>query len=123
MSNPCAGHIHGFEHLQLDELGEDFDLGFKFELRESENSRVVDPGIEAWAEPLLILHVSVRHSDLPECPTLQYGLTRSKFEVGLTASKGDRERLTKTALPYILADARALQAGKQPKSAREIMML
>ena len=125
MDDFCYGHYGELEHLQFDELGEKFDLGYKFDERESDIFRD-DPriGVRAWAEPLLILFVSVKHRDLPDIPTLRYGLARSRFEdAALTANECDRARLMEMARPHILGDVMALMAGTQPEAVLDIRML
>jgi hypothetical protein len=125
MKHLCKGHVNGFAHLELEELGDQFDLGFKFEQRESEEFRFdAMTGIKVWAEPLLVLCVSVAHGGMPPSATLRYGLTRLMFEDDhIVAAEGDRRRLMEKARPHILADARALQTGQQPNVASKIVML
>lgn len=111
----CADHINDFRHLTLDlgGLEQDYDLGFKFKKEESEESRV-DPNtrfisrgtgtpdaVRAWAEPLLVLYVSVVRRDLSKSvPTPRYGLTRSKFSLGaITPRPDDKEQLLRMADP------------------------
>ena len=65
MNIPCTSHVHEFTHLTLDELDDHYDLGFKFQQSESDKFAVnPSSGVRAWAEPLLILYVSVKHPDL-----------------------------------------------------------
>lgn len=83
----CDGHINGFAHFGLDtrpDLERRFAIGHKLEERESDKS-AIDPvtGIRAWAEPELILHVSIRdrerHSALQ---LIRLQLTRSRWSEG-----------------------------------------
>lgn len=115
MEDSCIGHVNGYTHLPLDDLGIDYDLGFTFEESESEEFRL-DPytGLKVWAEPSLILCVSVRHPNLTGLPTLRYGLTRSQ------ADRGD---LLKKARPRIVADAKTLQSEGKPDAASKVVML
>ena len=125
MNSFCAGHLNDFRHLALGlgGLEEDYDLGFKLEEKESDEFRAdANTGVEAFAEPLLVLYISVRDRESPKSlPTLQYGLTRSKFARGLTSNPEDRERLLQKARPCIRADVAALKAGVTPETARERM--
>ena len=103
MNSFCTDQVNGFRHLRL-ELGgleDDYDLGFKFENMESDKFRLDSTtGVKAWAEPLLLLYVSVTHRSSPRSSqTLRYGLTRSKFARGLTSNPDDSERLPRTAPP------------------------
>lgn len=113
----CTGHENSFEHLSVD-LGvsaRDADLGYKYQEKESDVH---------GAEPLLVLYVSVRPPGFPQpLATLQYGLTRSKFRSGLTASREDQETLLEAALPHIREEAPAVLRGEQPRSTREVRML
>ena len=105
----CLGHVNGFQHLAVDlgGLEAQVDLGFKFE-QENSNKSSTDPntGVTVWAEPLLALYVSVQLEGSPpgSGQTLHYGLTRSKFAGGLTATDEDRDRLLGLATPHILQD-------------------
>jgi hypothetical protein len=122
---PCESHVTGFGHLSLRGLDRDIDLGFKFEQRESELFRL-DPntGVRAYAEPLLILHVSVRQQGSVSLPSmLRYGLSRSKFSGGLTANEADRKRLLETSAPQIRADIADMKAGARPEAIQAIRMI
>jgi hypothetical protein len=123
----CAGHVNDFTHLTLalEGLEAEYDLGSKFEERESDKFHV-DPktGIKAWAEPLLVLYVSVAQlSSRRPLPTLRYGLTRSKFAGGLRSNSDDRERLLESARPHIHESVITLKAGGTPEEARDVVML
>ena len=127
MNSFCAGHVNDFGHLGLDlgGLKEEYDLGFKLEEKEPDEFSVnPNTGVKAFAEPFLVLYISVRDRESPKSlPTLQYGLTRSKFARGLTSTPEDRKRLLQKARPYIRADVAALKAGVKPEAARGVVML
>jgi hypothetical protein len=127
MNSFCAGHVNDFRHLTLrsDGLEDEYDLGFKFEERESEKFHVdVKTGVRAWAEPFLVLYISVAQRGSPRSlPTLRYGLTRSKFVGGLTSNPEDRERLLEMARRYIKEDVVTLKGGGTPEAARDVVML
>lgn len=78
----CSGHQNGFEHFDLDGF-DDFDLAQKFEPRavESEENRTSTvTGIEAYAEPFLVMYVSVRKLDGVVTPdSVEYRLPRSRW--------------------------------------------
>jgi len=127
MNSFCAGHVNGFKHLTIGSNGleDEYDLGFKFEENDFDKFHV-DPktGIKVWAEPLLVLHVSVAQQGSPRSlPTLRYGRTRSKFAGGLTSNPDDRERLREMARPYIKEGVVTLKAGGTPEAARDVVML
>lgn len=117
MNSFCVGHANDFSHLTLDLQGfeGEYDLGFKFEERESDRPR---------AEPLLVLYVSVVQRASPRpLPTLRYGLTRSKFTGGLTSNPKDKERLLEMARPNVRRDVVTLTNGGTPESVRDVVML
>jgi len=124
----CMGHMNGFEHFagQLSGLDEQFDLGIKFEERESDEYSI-DPitGVKVWPEPFLALYVSVKQVDLGDLPplTLHYGLTRSKFSAGLTSNQMDRHRLLDLALPELRSDLNLLDHGEEPFSLSKTRLL
>jgi len=123
----CSGHVNNFEHLTLglDGLEDDYDLGFKFEERESDKFHLnAKTGVKAWAEPLLTLYVSVaQHGLQKSLTTLRYGLTRSKFMGGQASNTDDQERLLEMARPYIEEAVVTLKAGGTPKAACNVLML
>jgi hypothetical protein len=71
---------------RLGGLEQEFDLGFRFEEKES-GRFLVDPktGTKIWAEPYLAFYVSVVRFDTPTTQrrTLHSGLTRSKWDATL----------------------------------------
>ena len=123
----CAGHVNDFAHLNLgfEGLESEYDLGFKFEERESDKFHVDSKtGIKVWAEPLLVLYVSVvQRSSQRTLPTLRYGLTRSKFAAGLRSNPDDRERLLEIARPHVRESVITMKAGGTPEEARDVVML
>jgi len=111
-------HLSGFNTLNesFDELEDAFDLGFKFEERESDTF-YLDPntGVKAYPEPFLALYVSVRSKSSSIVPqTLHYGLARSQFSDGLHANDDDKQRLLISSRPLIISDLRTLRDGKMP---------
>jgi hypothetical protein len=121
MTESCFGHLNDFAHLDVDLRGaeEGFDLGFKFEQRESDESSVhPETGIKAWAEPFLALYVS--YVSLEPGPalrgTLHYGLGRSKWKDQSGSSSVDQDRLLVDAKPLLADDLRALVEGKIPQT-------
>jgi hypothetical protein len=58
MSDLCAGHLNDIKHLEWDGF-EGYDLGFKFEEKESDEYGW-NAGSKAYAEPFLALYISVR---------------------------------------------------------------
>ena len=124
----CLGHEKGFQHLtvKVGGLEDEYDLGFKFEEKESD-SYSVDPitGIKVWAEPELVLNISVKDPDDGNSSplTLRYGLIRSRFANKLTAREADREELLKCALPKLKADLESLRRGENPPSLDQMVML
>jgi hypothetical protein len=122
-----VGHVNGFEHLSagVGDLEAEWDLGFKFLERESDDFRI-DPatGVKAWGEPFLALYVSVCRKDSGLVySSFQYGLTRSKFSSGLSATQADRDRLLEVARPHIEAHMRKLMNGDKPASFDRFQML
>ena len=129
MAEPqCLGHANEFQHLNadLDGLEATFDLGFKFEERESNNFGI-DPNTEVkvWAEPYLALDISFTLIAAPwETPrTLSYGLTRSKWRQKIASGEADRQHLLDRAKPHIQRDLQAVQRGESPAALSEPGML
>lgn len=127
MNSCCREHVNGFSHLESDfgGLENNYDLGFKFEMKESDKPRV-DPktGREGWDDPLLILYISASHRSSPESlSTLRYGLGRSEFVGGITPNAEDETRLLEKARPWIKSDLAVLKSGRAPESTRDIVML
>lgn len=92
MEPECFGHHNGFVHLDVDlgGLEKDFDLGVKFETRESADSTISpQTGIQTWSEPLLALYVSF--DSLAPGPrrhgTLRYALGRSRWSDQTTLNR------------------------------------
>ena len=111
----CMGHMSGFQHLKI-ELGgleKRFDLGYKYE------------ELEGDTEPYLALYVSVKHQGMTDAlpPTLHYGMSRSQYSQGLTASEQDRSKLLLLALPAIKRDVSAMAAGDSPGNLEHVEML
>jgi len=46
MKGSCTNHANGFTHLSLDELGDEYDLGLKFEEKECKHFKI-DPSTGA----------------------------------------------------------------------------
>jgi hypothetical protein len=78
----------------------------------------VDPttGTKAWAEPALVLVVSVDHPDWPSPQHLYYGLSRSDFTSGLDPRAEDRSKLMAAALPLLKTDIQRLGSSDVPDS-------
>jgi hypothetical protein len=107
------------EPLEAAQVGIDphFVLSSQFEL--------VMPGIydvdptshtKAWAEPALVLVVSVDHPDRPSTQHLYYGLSRSDFTSGLDPRAEDRAKLISAALPLLKTDIQRLGSSDAPDS-------
>jgi len=111
-------HLNGFNTLNesFDGLEDGFDLGFKFEERESDTFHL-DPntGVKAYEEPFLAHYVSVcSKSSSAVAQTLHYALPRSHFSDGLHANDDDKQRLLMSSLPSITDDLRTLRDSKIP---------
>jgi hypothetical protein len=124
----CLGHENGFQHLEVKPAGQEneYDLGFKLEEKESDSYSIDSiTGIKVWAEPELVLYISVK--DLrrgnPNSLTLHYALTRSEFANKLSAGDADRDELLKRAMPRLRADLKSLRDGANPLSLDRIVML
>ncbi len=99
---PCLGHNNNFRHLEIDlgELNDRVDLGYKFEHKENANP------------PYLILYISLRKiNDLDATsstpPSLKYGLNRQEWEN--ISVPGEEENntllnLTNTYIPDAVRD-------------------
>ncbi len=115
-------HLNGFIELRgsYGGLERHFDLGYKFEERESDEFRInPNTGVKAFAEPLLALDVSAARRGSVQVPvTLQYAKTRSSFSRGLHATNEDRDQLLKAAAPRIAADLQILLDAGNPDSVR-----
>lgn len=128
MSQQCFGHQNNFAHLDIDLRGPEqgFDLGFKFEQRESDEF-AIDPqtGIKAWAEPFLALYVSYAASGPEPGPhgTLHYGLARSRWSDQTGSSSVEQERLLADAKPFLAEDLRALKGGGTPETTTQFRYL
>lgn len=121
MTAKCFGHLNDFAHLDVDLRGVEagFDLGFKFEQRESDEFSIHPAtGIKAWAEPFLALYVSyVSREPGPVLRgTLHYGLGRSKWNDQSGSSSVDQDRLLVDAEAFLADDLRALTEGKIPQT-------
>ena len=77
MNSFCAGHVNDFGHLGLDlgGLKEEYDLGFKLEEKEPDEFSVnPNTGVKAFAEPFLVLYISVRDRESPKSTTVRLSL-------------------------------------------------
>lgn len=104
----CMGHLNRFEHLSVPngEIERQFDVGYKFEVRESDEYSV-DPrtGVKAWAEPFLALYLSFTRWKAPHGQyPLRYGLTRSRWQTPGQPSDEDRQELLGLAITRIPED-------------------
>ena len=120
--NPSATfpHTNGFVSLKVSLVGleNEFELGIKFEERESHESRVdLRTGIRAWAEPFLALYVSASPKGSTQVPvTLSYARTRSFFGNKLNATADDRDIMLQAATPFIMSDLTLLAINQSPQS-------
>lgn len=107
----CIGHHSDFQHLESPLNEHEWDIGYCFEEKESDEFSVnPNNGIKVWAEPYLVLYISVVHKDSQDKrQTLHYGLTRSKFSNGSTSTKKDRDRLLELTLPHVKSDLELLK--------------
>jgi hypothetical protein len=120
------GHINGFRHLpgEYDCLEKIFDLGIKYEEKESDDCTENPLGGETCAEPLLAMYISVtRFDDGRKIGTLHYGLTRSKWNNCLASTTQDQEKLLANARNSIIEDLRYLQKGQKPQALTEPTMV
>jgi hypothetical protein len=103
----------------------DFDLGYKFEEKESDACSInSETGVKAYAEPFLALYVSARRkSSEGESRTLHYALPRSSFKGGLHPNESDRQRLVEGASHFIVEDLRDLLSNKNPQSLQRFRMI
>jgi hypothetical protein len=126
MSQPCEGHLNAFAHLDIDLHGEEqgFDLGFKFEERESK-TRAADAAVNAWGEPLLALYVSYASlgSGLVSRGTLHYAIGRSQWRDPIAASPIDQQTLLTRAQPLLEQDLRSVRAGRFPAATKDFHYL
>jgi hypothetical protein len=118
-------HGNGFTQLfgQFGGLEQDFDLGYKFEERESDEFQI-DPhtGNKVFPEPFLALYFSASPKGSTQVPTtLCYARTRSHFSRGLHPTVEDQGLLLKAATPSIIADLQLLLKGEEPESARRFI--
>lgn len=108
----CSGHQNGFEHFDLDGF-DGFDLAQKVEPSavESEESRTSpSTGIEAYAEPFLVMHVSVRKLDRVVAPdSVEYRLPRSKWRGASGVSNEDFTTLQDAAEADLRVNLAALR--------------
>ncbi len=113
----CSGHQNGFEHFDLDGF-DDFDLAQKFEpgAVESEESRTSpSTGIVAYAEPCLVMYVSVRKLDRVVAPdAVEYRLTRSKWREASRVSHEDFTTLQDVAEADLRVNLTALRQLRCP---------
>jgi hypothetical protein len=122
------GHSDGFQHLEFegDGLESQFDLGCRFEEKESEHFEI-DPntGSKSWAEPYLALWISVSRPGMGDgCTgTLRYGLTRSKWQEPACSTQEDRGRLLELVRARLGADLRELEQGRTPQAFSELVQL
>ena len=118
-------HGNGFTQLigPFGGLEENFDLGYKFAERESDEFHIdLNTGNRVFAEPFLALYVSASPKGSTQVPTtLCYARTRAHFSRGLHSTVEDRELLLKAATPFIIADLQLLLKGEEPESARRFI--
>ena len=116
-------HTNGFLPLELplEELEKVFELGHKYEERES-NDPHIDPrtGIKAFAEPFLALYISVSVLASGDIPiTLNYARTRSRFPKNFPATDEHQRLLLHAARSSIISDLQMMTKNQLPESAKK----
>lgn len=116
----CGGHAQGFEHLDVQALGE---LRARFHLAEWTNPEPEeglgsetdpDTGITAWDEPWLARRVSFTHFGSGQSGVLTYGLSRYQWESPVAPCEEDFRLLRERSDRSLLRHLRLLDEGGEP---------
>lgn len=112
-------HLNDFQELKLDsEDFNDFELGYKIiKYDNPEPVRTVPhTGIKLWANPFLLLYVSVSSDVIQNQITLHYGLFRDFWQNIANPNNTDAENLLRNSERLIIEDLKLISEGKKPQN-------
>lgn len=116
----CLGHVNGFRHLviNLNGLEKVYDIGYKIEEYEPFESvgKDLSTGVELYADPVLMLYVSITNDEGSIDLTLHYCLSRNSWQSAVKASEDDANYLLENSIKHIQNDVIKIHNGEIPKN-------